>query len=82
MLLTNILFFLRNNISFLFLEYTKFNYIGSSIGRHANRICKGKFSLEGKDYEVTINNNGNHNHGGVKGFDKVNNTAHIETLLI
>lgn len=51
-------------------EYRKeYPYFGALIGRHAGRICKGKFTLEGKDLQLTINNNGNQLHGGVEGFD-------------
>lgn len=46
------------------------SYIGASIGRTANRIEKGKFTLNGKEYTLPINNNGNCNHGGLEGFDK------------
>ena len=46
------------------------SYIGASIGRTANRIGKGQFSLNGKTYQLPINNNGNCNHGGIEGFDK------------
>lgn len=45
-------------------------YIGASIGRTANRIEKGIFTLNGKTYHVPVNNNGNCNHGGMEGFDK------------
>ena len=45
-------------------------YIGASIGRTANRIEKGIFTLNGKTYHVPVNNNGNCNHGGIEGFDK------------
>lgn len=45
-------------------------YIGASIGRTANRIEKGIFTLNGKTYHLPINNNGNCNHGGIDGFDK------------
>jgi aldose 1-epimerase len=41
--------------------------MGAFIGRHANRIAKGKFSLNGQDYQLTINNGVNHLHGGTKG---------------
>lgn len=47
------------------------SYIGASIGRTANRIEKGVFNLNGKTYHLPINNNGNCNHGGIIGFDKV-----------
>lgn len=43
-------------------------YMGSSVGRFANRIIKGKFSIDGKEYNVGINEGKNHLHGGVKGF--------------
>lgn len=45
-------------------------YLGALIGRHANRIGKGKFSLNGVDYQLPQNNGVNHLHGGFKGFDK------------
>ena len=46
-------------------------YFGCLVGRYANRIANGKFSLEGKTYTLAGNNDGNHLHGGLKGFDKV-----------
>ena len=46
-------------------------YQGALIGRFGNRICKGKFTLEGKEYSLFCNNNAvNHLHGGKIGFDK------------
>lgn len=45
-------------------------YFGGIIGRYANRIAKGKFTLEGKEYQVTVNGE-NHMHGGNVGFNKV-----------
>ncbi len=52
-------------------EYFKGHpFFGSTVGRFANRIAKGKFTLDGKQYTLAGNNNGNHLHGGNKGFDK------------
>jgi aldose 1-epimerase len=45
-------------------------FFGCLVGRVANRIAKGKFSLDGKDYSVLVNNGPNALHGGKKGFDK------------
>jgi len=45
-------------------------YFGGLIGRHANRIGRGKFSLNGASYQLTQNNGMNHLHGGSRGFDK------------
>lgn len=45
-------------------------YFGGLIGRHANRIGLGKFSLNGFMAQLTQNNGVNHLHGGEKGFDK------------
>lgn len=45
--------------------------VGPAVGRFANRIANGMFTLNGKQYQVTRNNGQNTLHGGTKGFDHV-----------
>ena len=55
-------------------------YLGSIVGRYANRIAKGQFQLKGKKYLLSVNDGKNHLHGGVRGFSKVLwNAEAIET---
>lgn len=46
-------------------------YFGATVGRVANRIARGRFTLDGKVYQTPVNNGVNALHGGTKGFDKV-----------
>ena len=45
-------------------------YVGALVGRFGNRIANGRFSLDGREYQVTCNEGVNHLHGGALGFGK------------
>jgi len=47
------------------------SYMGCLVGRVANRIKNGQFTLNAKKYKLALNDGENHNHGGVNGFNKV-----------
>ena len=47
-------------------------YFGATVGRFANRIAAGKYTIDGVVYQAPVNNGVNSLHGGTKGFDKVN----------
>lgn len=49
---------------------SKEEFLSTLIGRYGNRIAAGKFTLDGKQYSVALNNGVNHLHGGPKGFHK------------
>ena len=53
-------------------EYlAKPQYFGATVGRFANRIARGRFVLDGRSYQLPVNNGENSLHGGNLGFDKV-----------
>ena len=53
-------------------------FFGATVGRFANRIAGGRFSLDGKVYQLPLNAGPNSQHGGLRGFDKV--IWHIDSV--
>jgi len=60
-----------------YIEHPRF--MGALIGRYANRIARGRFSLNGVEYQLAQNNGANHLHGGIKAFHKVLWSGETET---
>jgi aldose 1-epimerase len=69
--LSDVILGFDNASGYLSPEFKKSNpYFGALIGRYGNRIAKGKFTIDGKEYQVGVNNNGNSLHGGNVGFNQ------------
>lgn len=58
--------------------FTDPSYMGSVVGRYAGRIAGGQLRLDGRDYRLSLNEGGNHLHGGFRGFNR--KVWQVETL--
>ncbi len=83
-------FLVKNTIIlfFYYFIYTKLSgyendhaYLGSTIGRYANRITGGKFTIDGTTYNINKNEASCVVHGGVRGWDKVKKYKYIYVIL-